>query len=350
MDSEIIRLADMVKERTGVAVRIYSDDGNDCYSPIIGEQVEKADGKISGIVCDGDSNKTYFRFRYRADEYSAYIDKIGEEGKTLAGIIVTLFENGGAKEVATSKKDAVKSVLSGESNAVTAMKYMKKYGIPELPCTVYVFYTQEKNIADLINFLENFKSNSCDTAVATDDITCAYVKFNDNGAPDNEYQSIADYACLLEQSIEEELGFSVRIGVGATVGSFADGAISYKQAITAVRMSGLFELNAGVATYKDYVFVKMLEDLPRYKLEEFLSVLSEPDTKTVFSDPEMIETATEFLKANLNVSEASRNLYMHRNTLMYRLDKIERATGLDLRKFQDAMTFRIMTILHKLLG
>mgnify|MGYP001075269717 CR=1 FL=1 len=60
-------------------------------------------------------------------------------------------------------------------------------------------------------------------------------------------------------------------------------------------------------------------------------------------------TAEEFLHTSLNVSETSRNLYMHRNTLMYRLDKIERATGLDIRKFQDAMTFRLVMILYKLI-
>ena len=70
----------------------------------------------------------------------------------------------------------------------------------------------------------------------------------------------------------------------------------------------------------------------------------------MFADGEMVATAKEFLHTSLNVSETSRNLYMHRNTLMYRLDKIERATGLDIRKFQDAMTFRLIMILHKLLG
>ena len=63
----------------------------------------------------------------------------------------------------------------------------------------------------------------------------------------------------------------------------------------------------------------------------------------------MLSTAEEFLNTSLNVSETSRNLYMHRNTLMYRLDKIERATGLDIRKFRDAMTFRLVMILYKLI-
>ena len=62
----------------------------------------------------------------------------------------------------------------------------------------------------------------------------------------------------------------------------------------------------------------------------------------------MLGTAEEFLDNSLNVSETSRNLFMHRNTLMYRLDKIERMTGLNLRKFSDAVTFRIITILNRL--
>ena len=63
----------------------------------------------------------------------------------------------------------------------------------------------------------------------------------------------------------------------------------------------------------------------------------------------MLTTAEAFLQSSLNVSETSRNLYMHRNTLLYRLDKIEKATGLNIRLFSDAVSFRVLTALHKLL-
>ena len=63
----------------------------------------------------------------------------------------------------------------------------------------------------------------------------------------------------------------------------------------------------------------------------------------------MTETAEAFLESSLNVSETSRNLFMHRNTLMYRLDKIERVTGPNIRKFSDAVTFRILSVLYKLM-
>lgn len=92
----------------------------------------------------------------------------------------------------------------------------------------------------------------------------------------------------------------------------------------------------------------MLEDISETKLEEYLSILLEGDARELLKDEDMVNTAEEFLENSLNVSETSRNLYMHRNTLMYRLDKIERVMGLNLRKFSDAVTFRIITILNKL--
>ena len=65
-------------------------------------------------------------------------------------------------------------------------------------------------------------------------------------------------------------------------------------------------------------------------------------------DHELMNTAEEFLKNSLNISETSRSMYMHRNTLIYRLDKIEKATGLNLRHFNDAVAFRLLTVLNKL--
>ena len=93
----------------------------------------------------------------------------------------------------------------------------------------------------------------------------------------------------------------------------------------------------------------MLEDASVNKLEEYLSELMSENAREIFEDEEMLSTAEEFLQSNLNVSETSRNLYMHRNTLLYRLDKIEKATGLNIRLFSDAVSFRVLTVLYKLL-
>ena len=103
-----------------------------------------------------------------------------------------------------------------------------------------------------------------------------------------------------------------------------------------------------VHSFKEYMLIKMLEDLPKYKLNEYLEMLMDTGAKEIFADEEMTNTAEEFLENSLNVSETARKLYLHRNTLTYRLDKIEKATGLNIRKFSDAVTFRLITILSKL--
>jgi carbohydrate diacid regulator len=94
----------------------------------------------------------------------------------------------------------------------------------------------------------------------------------------------------------------------------------------------------------------MLEDIPENRLEEYFNDLTDENFREIFEDEEMLSTAEEFLRSSLNVSETSRILYMHRNTLLYRLDKIEKATGLNIRCFSDAVSFRVLTVIHKLLG
>ena len=83
---------------------------------------------------------------------------------------------------------------------------------------------------------------------------------------------------------------------------------------------------------------------------QYLAEMSDERFKEIFEDEEMLATAEAFLQSSLNVSETSRNLYMHRNTLLYRLDKIEKATGLNIRQFSDAVSFRVLTVIHRLLG
>jgi carbohydrate diacid regulator len=106
-------------------------------------------------------------------------------------------------------------------------------------------------------------------------------------------------------------------------------------------------LGGKVHSYKDYVLIKILEDVPKAKLNEYLQVLLDSPSKEIFESKEMMSTAEEFLENSLNVSETSRKLFLHRNTLTYRLDKIQSVTGLDIRNFSDALTFRLISILAK---
>ena len=323
MDNEITKIVGLVKDKTGKDVTVIAAE----------KGREKPDGFIP--------------FRRGGADYYCKISGDGNDG--INGLVVAVLENASLGNAPVGKDDALKSILTGDANEMTVQKYVRKYCARNLPCAVFVVQSASGDVADVLDVLENFKTGAYDCAVATDETTCAYVRFQDEVNTDGEYKSLSDYANMIAQSVREELGVSVKIGVGSVVAGISDCSVSYRQALTALRMGGIFERNAVVSTYKEYLLVKMLEDMPKYKLQEFLDVLLEPEAKGVLSDPEMLATAEEFLHTSLNVSETSRNLYMHRNTLMYRLDKIERATGLDIRKFQDAMTFRLVMILYKLI-
>ncbi|MBE5741840.1 MAG: hypothetical protein E7360_00770 [Clostridiales bacterium] len=349
MNIEIVRILGIIKEKTGKEVRVYTETEDEFYSTVDAEIPERFLGRVTQIEFNENNGKIYFPFKHNAVRYVGYIDGATAEEKPIASLIATILENGIGREKPTNKAEALRSAIVGESSAISVQKTISKFSVSNMPCSALAVYVSVGKVKDVLDFMENFKSDENDLCVITDDFTCAYIRFG-SSSQEGEYRSLTDYASLLAQTIHEELGIHVKIGVGSLVGGFTDCAVSYQQALTAIRMSGVFGEKSSVATYKEYVLIKMLEDLPKYKLQEFLEILEDPEAKSMFADGEMVTTAEEFLNTSLNVSETSRNLYMHRNTLMYRLDKIERATGLDIRKFQDAMTFRLIMILHKLLG
>ena len=198
-------------------------------------------------------------------------------------------------------------------------------------------------------FLENYTINGIDTPFVENESTCVFVKYLTSEG-DSEFQSPVDYAEVFRRSLFEETGIKVKIGVGGISRNLSEAVQSYGQAENALKISEIFNSQNLVHSYKEFMLYKMLEDLPPSKLANYYNTLADGDAKTVFSDEDLLNTAEEFLENNLNVSETARKLYMHRNTLTYRLDKIERATGLNIRNFSDAITFRLCNLLYKLLN
>ena len=349
MNREVEKAAALIREKTGKKVVVYTKDMEYCSAGQEG-LADAIDGELKRISSYKVKNKTYFPFRYGSVDYVGYIDGVSDSDKAFAALCAAVLGSGAIKEQPASKKDALKSVLLGESDENEVGKFVKKYSVPDYACAVYVVYSADGRAAEVVNFLENFKNSPCDLSVMTDDFTCAHVRFREGGEREADSQTLTDYAFLLVRSVEEELGIKISVGVGNEVKGFSEAATSYSQAATALRMNNVFEGKTSVSTYKEFILVKMLEELPRYKLREYFDFLTDDSAKELLEDPDMVETAEEFLQSDLNVSETSRKLYMHRNPLTYRLDKIEQATGLDVRKFQDATTFRLILILYRLLS
>ena len=91
----------------------------------------------------------------------------------------------------------------------------------------------------------------------------------------------------------------------------------------------------------------LFNNLPEKALQEYKDVLIDKNFETIMADQDMVTCINELFNHNLNVAETSRNSYVHRNTLLYRIDKIQKMTGLNVRDFNDAVTFKILMMVYK---
>ena len=337
--TELEKIARGISEKLGVAFAYYAENTRPTNAPVCDRQFE-------GVTDDGEY--TYFRFLYKNVGYVGVLRGASETEKNYALLLPSYIESFVEKEAELSKTDHLKRILFGECSSIGIYKYVTKYSVRSVACFAIVMRVP-KLIKEAIGVLEQYGGNSLDTAVQLNDDLCVLVKFVQN-EEDNEYRSSVDYADFLVQSLQEELGISARAGVGATVRELKDIAISYAGAENALRYADVFALKGDVYSYREFLLVKMLEGIPEGRLAEYVAELTDERCKEIFEDEEMLSTAEAFLQSSLNVSETSRNLYMHRNTLLYRLDKIEKATGLNIRSFSDAVSFRVLTVLYRLLG
>ncbi len=283
--------------------------------------------------------ETSFRVGFGGSEREIYLAGTGEEAAREAKLIAYLLSDAPA---AGSRKERLKSVLLGEGGRAQAFRYLAKYKMTDGACFA-IDLIPEKRIADAMEHVERCLEGS-DAAVLMDGSRIAVVKFTEDG------QTPYEFGQFLNLSLYEETGVHARIGVGCEAESFTGIALSYEQAASANRMSGMLREKGEVHSYREYLLVRMLSEIPERQLEEYAVRLGVRGAENVFADEELTGTAEVFLESDLNLSETSRALFIHRNTLSYRLDKIERLTGLDIRKFSDAVTFRVMTILSKLLN
>lgn len=344
MHREVSKILKTVYENTGIDVLLYAPNGTFIASATGRTNFRPIKAPFDSVYADTDMHRTHFKLFYRAERMIGEIDGDGAVAANYAYMLSNLIENMANREINLSKDEYTKRILLGDCGGAEIHKFKIKYAVPELPFYVLAVRSSQK-ISEVLNLSTQYVTNGVDFAVKTGERECVLIKFLED---DGEYQTGADFAFFLSNSIYEELGFRVEIGVGGTFRRFEDSCVSYQQAATALRMSSVFNAKGNVHTYREFILIKMLEDIPENKLGDYLSVLLDNEAKELLRDEDMVNTAEEFLENSLNVSETSRNLYMHRNTLMYRLDKIERVMGLNLRKFSDAVTFRIITILYKL--
>ena len=160
------------------------------------------------------------------------------------------------------------------------------------------------------------------------------------------YEELDKTAQVIIDMLNTEAMSSAHIAYGTIVGDIREVSRSYKEAKMALDVGKIFYGDKNVMAYSNLGIGRLIYQLPMPLCKMFIKEIFAEQTPNDF-DEETLTTINKFFENNLNVSETSRQLYIHRNTLVYRLDKLQKSTGLDLRVFEDAITFQIALMVVK---
>lgn len=157
----------------------------------------------------------------------------------------------------------------------------------------------------------------------------------------------------LARSIADSLGTEyythILVGIGTTIDSIKELSRSFREAQVSLEVGKVFDTEKTIVSYDNLGIARLIYQLPTTLCEMFLKEIFKRGSIESL-DHETLFTIQKFFENNLNVSETSRKLFVHRNTLVYRLEKIKKLTGLDLREFDDAIVFKVALMVKKYLN
>ena len=191
-----------------------------------------------------------------------------------------------------------------------------------------------------------FPDKMQDFVISINETDIAVVKQLSGTPTATELEAIAQ---SIEEVLRNELFIKTVIGIGTVVSHLRELADAYKEAQTAIDVGKVFDTEKSIINYENLGIGRLIYQLPTTLCEIFLSEVFEKNSIDAL-DQETLFTINKFFDNNLNVSETSRKLFVHRNTLVYRLEKIKKQTGLDLRRFDHAIVFQVALMVRKYLS
>ncbi|MCR4620642.1 MAG: helix-turn-helix domain-containing protein [Clostridiales bacterium] len=246
----------------------------------------------------------------------------------------------------SGRETTIRRILDGEIDAsdILVVANDQQLKIEAERCVLYAQFSSVP-AESLIGILKDaFSENEGDYVFEVGRHAIAIVKeFND----DLEPGEIEQYAMALCSTLTTEADQSALIGIGGVKHSLIQLHESLIEAKKAINIGLPFRPKQQIFNYSGMVLERFLYDIPEDSAVQFHQTLFNKKTAKLFSE-EMLNTIEAFFDNSLNLSETARKLYIHRNTLVYRLDKIQKITGLDLRTFDDAMTFKLLMLMGKL--
>ena len=218
--------------------------------------------------------------------------------------------------------------------------------VADVPRGVFVVRTLKKGESvptDVIQSLFPDRQNDFVLSIGEGDVVLIRQMPEGTGIKD-----LNKIASTIEEALRSGGEPTVVVGIGTVATRLRDLAKSYKEAQIAIEVGKVFDTEKYVINYENLGIGRLIYQLPTTLCEMFLQEVFKKNPIDAL-DKETLFTIHKFFENNLNVSETARKLFVHRNTLVYRLEKIKKLTGLDLREFDDAITFKVALMVKKYL-
>lgn len=203
---------------------------------------------------------------------------------------------------------------------------------------VYIVESRDQDEMAVSELMKGmFSPQNGDYVTTVDEDSVILVKALEGGAAEEELEKVAR---TIKDMINAEAMINVRVSFGTTVHELKDVSKSYKEAKMASNVGRIFYQEKQIVSYRLLGIGRLIYQLPVNLCRMYIhEIFGENIPEEI--DDETLMTVEKFFENNLNVSETARQLFIHRNTLVYRFEKLQKATGLDIRVFDDALTLKI---------
>lgn len=243
------------------------------------------------------------------------------------------------------RNNFMQNILLGNMLVVDMYSKAQKLRIEQAERVVFVIEVAGTKDAAVMELVKNlFSARAKDFVTEVDEQNIILIKDVRDRKEESELENLAS---MIVDNIHAEAMVRVRVGYGSRVNNLQDIAKSYQEAKMALEVGRIFYAEKETIAYGCLGIGRLIYQLPMSLCEMFIHEVFGGDAPDVFNE-EISTTIQKFFDNNLNISETARQLYVHRNTLVYRLERLQKVIGLDIRKFDDAMTFRIamMVLAH----
>ena len=300
------------------------------------------------VISDGKTFKALSSWSARFD-YAVYVS--GEDSLARSLCMMACVALNGAKTNYEEKHDRgtfVKNIITDNILPGDIYIHAKElHFVTDVPRAVFLIRQVGKVDVAAMDILQSmFVEKQQDYVLSINETDIVLVKQVQPSADGKELVKIAQ---SIEETLNSEIFVKTIIGIGTIANHLRDLADSYKEAQTAIEVGKVFDTEKSIINYENLGIGRLIYQLPTTLCDIFLSEVFKKNSIDSL-DQETLFTINKFFENNLNVSETSRKLFVHRNTLVYRLEKIKKLTGLDLRQFDHAIVFKVALMVRKYLS